>query len=89
MSPQHNMMALAFITFWFLTQASATKSLTGYLYRSIVVGLYSAVITWQGHDKIYSNLEWFADGLVLLHFCEVVSFFKPDRGATMIRRANG
>jgi hypothetical protein len=89
MSPQHNVMALAFIAFWCLTQADSTKTARGYLYRSIVVGLYSVLITWQGHDRIYSNLEWFADGLVMLHFCEVVSFFKPDRGVTMIRRTNG
>jgi hypothetical protein len=89
MSHQHNIMALAFIAFWFLTQANSTKSLTGYLCRSLVVSVYSVAISWQGHDKIYSNLEWFADGLVLLHFCDVVSFFKPDRCGLITRRAYG
>lgn len=89
MSPEHNIMALAFIVFWLMTQADATKSVGSYLYRSIVVALYSVVISWPGHDRMYSNLEWIADGMVIQHFCEIVSFFKPDRGTTAMRRING
>lgn len=80
MSNEHNVMALAFITFWWLTQAHATKTLAGYVRRSIVVTLYSVAISWPGHDRIMSNIEWIADGMVMLHFCEALSFFRPDRG---------
>lgn len=78
MSPEHNMMASAFIIFWILTQAECTKSLTAYLYRTTVVVLYSVLISWPGHDGIYSTTEWCADGLVMMHFFQFVSIFRPE-----------
>jgi hypothetical protein len=70
--------AMVFIIYWFATQAGATKSLRAYLYRTSVVAVYS-VLTWQDYSLYYSEIEWWADCLVAMHFCMVLFFLQPDR----------
>lgn len=78
MSDEHMTIAMAFIIYWFSTQAGATKTLKAYLYRTAVVTVYS-MLTWQGHELAYSAVEWYADCLVAMHFCMAFFFLQPDR----------
>ncbi len=73
-SPIHNQIAVLFIVFWVFTLAPCMKSWAAYRIRTVPVVLY-ALFTVPGHNRVITNIEWMADGMVWYHFFSALIVF--------------